>query len=100
MFNTSVIVAVFILLNAALLIHDFEILKFLFDDRHPWQQQQKVKRRNSRADFLVLAGILICIAAPVINRWNATLAYLTVIAGLGICLLAAFRKIKTREEIN
>src|SRR4249919_3756052 len=46
MINTSIIVAVLILLNVVLLLHDFHKLKFIFDESNEFLKTRKVRRKN------------------------------------------------------
>ena len=99
--NTSIIIAVLILLNVVLLLNDFHKLKFIFDESDGFFETRKVKRKNQLADYIVVAGMLLCLLSPVLYSINKTIAYAIVIAGLVVCLVPPFvKKKKTIAETN
>jgi uncharacterized membrane protein YphA (DoxX/SURF4 family) len=100
MINTSIIVGVLILLNIALLLHDFHKLKFIFDESDEFLKTRKVRRKNHAADYLVIVGMLLCLLSPFIYSVNKIVAYAIVIIGLIICLLPVLMKKKMSSAIN
>lgn len=100
MINTSIIVAILILLNIVLLLHDFHKLKFIFDESNDFLRTRKVRRKNHAADYLVIGGMLLCLISPPLYSVNRMIAYAIVITGLFICLLAVFMKKKITDMTN
>ena len=90
--NTSVINSFFLLLNFILLFHDYHKWKFLFDEDETFLKTGKVKRKNIRADYMVLAGILVSLSGPLFYPQSKSVAYILVFAGILICIIPAFMR--------
>lgn len=99
-FNTSIIIAFLLLLNAALLFYDFHKLKFIFDENADFLKTRKVKRRNRMADVIVMAGMLICLISPLLFSVNKMASYGVVAIGLMVCMIPLFLKRKTKRSVN
>lgn len=87
--NTSIINAFFLLLNFILLAHDFHKLKFIFAEDDFQLKNELVHRKNFRADRVVIAGSVICLAAPFFFNISLILVYVLAAAGLLICISAS-----------
>lgn len=98
--NTSIINGVLIILNLALLLHDFHKLKFIFYESHEFLRTRKVRRANRFADLAVLGGMMLCLLGPVLFQLSKYLTYAFVIAGILVCMIPLLLKEKGGRRSN
>lgn len=96
--GTPYVVAVFLLQNSILLINDYPKLKALISEDTGTLQLLQVKRKNIKADIMLLTGCTLLTTGAALYNSSFIGGIIIVGAGAGLLFMAAFNEFLFRKK--